>query len=144
MAVPFEQSGLELAEAITMNIERWLADAPDTQKWNMEEPTGDYDVPMADLPEELEDLVGELIDQEEEMTEETEDVTSSWMDSANEGAGWTAMDGPISNMSAKGITGNLQPNSQEVGGRSGEGRSGEASGPTGEATASGRGGHPPP
>jgi len=144
MAVPFEQSGLELAEAITMNIERWLADAPDTQKWNMEEPTGDYDVPMADLPEELEDLVGELIDQEEEMTEETEDVTSSWMDSINEGAGWTAMDGPISNMSAKGITGNLQPNSQEVGGRSGEGRSGKSSGQMVEETASGKGGKQTP
>ncbi len=144
MAVPFEQSGLELAEAITMNIERWLADAPDTQKWNMEEPTGDYDVPMADLPEELEDLVGELIDQEEEMTEETEDVTSSWMDSINEGAGWTAMDGPISNMSAKGITGNLQPNSQEVGGRSGEGRSGKSSGQMVEETAQGKGGKQTP
>lgn len=144
MAVPYEQSGLELAESITMNIERWLADAPDNMKWNMEEPTGDYDVPMADLPEELEDLVGELIDREEEMTEETEDVTSSWMDSLNEGAGWTALDGPISNMSAKGITGNLQPNSQETGGRSGEGRSGKSSGQMVEETAQGKGGRQTP
>lgn len=144
MAVPNEQAGLELAQEITMNIERWLADAPDNMKWNMEEPTQDYDVPMADLPEELEDLVGDLIDKEEDMTEETQDVTSSYMDSLNEGAGWTAMDGPISNMSAKGITGNLQPNDQEVGGRSGEGRSGKSSGQMVEETASGKGGKPTP
>ena len=35
--------------------------------------------------------------------------------------GWSAGDGPISDMSAKGVTGNLLPNQNEVGGRSGEG-----------------------
>ena len=53
--------------------------------------------------------------------EEVEDITSGWLDSLDEGAGWTAMDGPISNMSAKGVTGNLLPNQHEIGGRSGEG-----------------------
>lgn len=144
MAIPLEESGLELASEITENIERWLADAPDNLKWNMEEPTQEYDVPMADLPEELEDLIGELIDNEEEMGEDVQDVTSSWMDSLNKGAGWTAMDGPISNMSAKGITGNLQPNSNEVGGRSGEGRSGKSSGQMVEESATGKGGKQTP
>lgn len=144
IAVPFEQSGLELAEEITENLERWLADVPDKIKWNMEEPIGDTDVPMADLPEELEDIIGELIDSEEALTEETEDVTSGWLDSLNEGAGWTAMDGPISNMSAKGVTGNLLPNSHEVGGRSGEGRSGRSHGQMVEESAAGKGGRQTP
>ena len=55
--------------------------------------------------EALEDIVGDLIDREEEMTEDVEDVTSGWLDSLDKGAGWDAMDGPISNMSAKGVTG---------------------------------------
>jgi hypothetical protein len=144
LAIPHEESGLELAKEITENIERWLADAPDNQKWNMEEPMKDADVPMADLPEELEDLIGDLIDKEDELAEESQDVTSSWMDSMNKGAGWGAADGPISNMSAKGVTGNLQPNSQEVGGRSGEGRSGKSSGQFVEESASGKGGKQTP
>ena len=57
------------------------------------------------------------------MNEDVEDVTSSWLDSLDKGAGWDAMDGPISDMSAKGVTGNQLPNQQEVGGRAGEGRS---------------------
>jgi hypothetical protein len=144
LAIPHEESGLELAKEITENIERWLADAPDNQKWNMEEPMKDADVPMADLPEELEDLIGDLIDKEDELAEESQDVTSSWMDSLNKGAGWGAADGPISNMSAKGVTGNLQPNSQEVAGRSGEGRSGKSSGQFVEESASGKGGKQTP
>ncbi len=144
LAVPFEQSGLELAKSITENIERWLSDTHDFQKWVMEEPPGDYEVPMADLPEELEDLIGDLIDSEDAMSEDTEDVTSGWMDSLNEGAGWGASDGPISNMSAKGITGNMLPNSNEVGGRSGEGRTAKSSGQMVEKTATGKGGRRTP
>jgi hypothetical protein len=66
------------------------------------------------------------------------------MDSLNQGAGWTAMDGPISNMSAKGVTGNLQPNAMEIAGRSGEGRSGKSSGQMVEESASGKGGKQTP
>ena len=69
------------------------------------------------------------------MTEDVEDVTSSWLDSIDKGAGWDAADGPISSMSAKGVTGNLLPNQQEIGGRSGEGRTGRSSGQMVEETA---------
>jgi hypothetical protein len=144
IAVPFEQSGLELAEELTVNIERWLADRPDWIKWSMEDPVADVEVPLVDLPQELEDIVGELIDQEQAMTEDIEDVTSGWLDSVDEGAGWDVMDGPIGNMSAKGITGNLLPNQQEIGGRSGEGRSGKSHGQIVEKEASGKGGRPTP
>ena len=67
---------------------------------------------MAELPGELEDLVGDLMEQEEDMFDEAEDVSSSAIDSADKGAGWDATDGPISDNSAKGVTGNRLPNSQ--------------------------------
>ncbi len=144
IAVPHEQAGLELARSLETNIERWLADTPDRIKWSMEDPLVDVEVPLCDLPSELEDLVGELIDKEEEMTADVEDVTSGWLDSLDKGAGWDAMDGPISNMSAKGVTGNRLPNENEIAGRSGEGRSGRSFGQMVEKEASGKGGRPTP
>jgi hypothetical protein len=66
------------------------------------------------------------------------------MDSLDKGAGWTAADGPISNMSAKGVTGNTMPNQQEIGGRSGEGRTGKSTGQFVEETATGKGGRKTP
>ncbi len=37
LAVPLEQSGLEKAEELLHNIERWLEPAPDSVKWSMED-----------------------------------------------------------------------------------------------------------
>jgi hypothetical protein len=144
LAVPHEQSGLENAQELVNNLERWLPDAPDNIKWNMEEPLNPTDVAMAELPKELEDIVGELLDKEETMTPDVEDVTSSWMDSIDKGAGWGTGDGPISDMSAKGVTGNLLPNQNEVGGRAGEGRSGKSHGQMVGDTAEGKGGRETP
>jgi len=144
LAVPHEQSGIEKAEELIHNLERWLPDTPDHEKWLMEEPMEQTDIPLAELPLELEDIVGELLDSEEEMTDEVEDVSSSWMDSLDKGAGWDAMDGPISNMSARGVTGNRLPNKQEIGGRSGEGRTGRSHGQIVEASAEGKGGRQTP
>jgi hypothetical protein len=144
LAVPIEQSGLEKAAELVHNLERWLPDTPDYQKWLMEEPPAPADIPLAELPSELEDIVGDLLDKEEEMSDEVEDVTSSWMDSLDKGAGWDAMDGPISDMSARGVTGNRLPNQQEVGGRAGEGRTGRSHGQIVEATAEGKKGRETP
>jgi hypothetical protein len=144
LAVPHEQSGIENAEELMHNLEKWLPDTPDNIKWSMEEPPAQEMAALAELPDELEDIVGELLDSEEAMTEDVEDVTSSWMDSLDKGAGWDAMDGPISNMSAKGVTGNRLPNQSEIGGRSGEGRTGRSHGQVVEATAQGKGGRKTP
>ncbi|MGI6495780.1 MAG: hypothetical protein ACOX5G_06790 [Kiritimatiellia bacterium] len=144
LAVPMEQSGLENAERILHNLERWLADKPDYLKWLMEDPPTTPDAPLADLPGELEDIVGELLDEEEAMTEDVEDATSAWIDSIDKGAGWDAMDGPISSMGAKGVTGNLLPNQMEIGGRSGEGRTGRSQGQMVESAAEGKNGRPTP
>ena len=144
IAVTEAETGLELAKEITTNIEKWLSEYPDNIKWEMAEPSKNYDVPEAKLPGELEDMIGDLIEKEEDMKNEIEDVTSSWMDSLDKGAGWGVSDGPISNMSAKGITGNLMPNQQEIGGRSGEGRTGRSYGEMVGKTAVGKGGRKTP
>jgi hypothetical protein len=144
LAVPLEQSGLENAEELVQNLEKWLSDKPDDVKWNMEDPATPADIAIAELPAELEDIVGDLLDKEEEMKEDVEDVTSAWLDSIDKGAGWDALDGPISSMSAKGVTGNLLPNQMEVGGRSGEGRTGRSSGQMVESTAEGKKGRETP
>ncbi len=144
IATPLEENGAELAESMTTHIERWLPDTPDREKWQMEEPLQDYETPMAELPKELEDIVGELMEEEEDLTEDVEDATSAWSDSLDKGAGWDTMDGPISNMSAQGVTGNRLPNQSEIGGRSGEGRTGKSSGEYVEENAVGKGGRQTP
>ncbi|MCC6125227.1 MAG: hypothetical protein IT426_09715 [Pirellulales bacterium] len=146
IAVPLEQLGYERAEELVTNIEKWLPDSPDREKWSQEESLTDKDkeAPMAELPGELEDMIGELMEQEEDLFNEMEDVSSSAADSLDKGAGWDAMDGPISNMSAKGVTGNRLPNTSEIGGRSGEGRQGKSSGEFVGDEAVGKGGRNTP
>ena len=144
LAVPQEQNGLENAKTLEQNLEKWLSDKPDNVKWSMEEPPQTPDAPLAELPKELEDITGDLLDKEDAMTAEVEDITSSWIDSIDKGAGWDASDGPISSMSAKGITGNMLPNQMEVGGRSGEGRSGRSDGQMVQSTAEGKDGRQTP
>lgn len=146
IAVPLEQLGYEMAEEITTNLEKWLPDTPDREKWSQEEALADdsKEAPMAELPGELEDLIGDLMEDEEDLFDEMEDVSSSAADSLDKGAGWDVADGPISNMSAKGATGNRLPNTNEIGGRAGEGRQGKASGEFVSDEAVGKGGRRTP
>lgn len=146
IAVPLEQLGYEMAEELKTNLEKWLPDTPDRERWSQEESLTDQDkeAPMAELPGELEDLIGELMEEEEALFDEMEDVSSSAADSLDFGAGWDTLDGPISNMSAKGVTGNRLPNTNEIGGRSGEGRTGRASGEMVGEEAVGKGGRRTP
>ncbi|NLS91668.1 MAG: hypothetical protein GXX96_05750 [Planctomycetaceae bacterium] len=146
IAVPLEQLGAEMAEEIKTNMEKWLPDTPDRERWSQEESLTDEgkEAPMAELPGELEDLIGDLLEEEEDLFDEMEDVSSSAADSLDKGAGWDVMDGPISNMSAKGATGNRLPNTSEIGGRAGEGRQGKSSGEFVGDEAVGKGGRKTP
>ncbi|MGL4594332.1 MAG: hypothetical protein ACRCUY_06345 [Thermoguttaceae bacterium] len=146
IAVPLEQLGTEMAEEVKTNMEKWLPDTADRERWSQEETVNDdeKEAPMTELPLELEDLIGELMEEEEDLFEEMEDVTSSMIDSLDAGAGWDAADGPISNNSAKGVTGNRLPNTNEIAGRSGEGRSGKAGGEFVGEEAVGKGGRNTP
>ncbi len=146
IAVPLEQLGAEMAEEIQTNMEKWLPDTPDRERWSQEEYLTDAlkEAPMAELPGELEDLIGDLLEEEEDLFDEMEDVSSSAADSLDKGAGWDVADGPISNMSAKGATGNRLPNTSEIGGRAGEGRQGKSSGEFVGDEAVGKGGRKTP
>ena len=133
----------EQAESITANLERWLSDSKDYIKWNGEDGETNPDVPLQDLPEEMTDIIGELIDDVNDM-EDVEDSSNASLSSMDKGIGWGASDGNMDDMSAKGITGNSMPNNNEVGGRSGEGRSGKSSGQFVEKEATGKGGRNTP
>ncbi|MDD2601084.1 MAG: hypothetical protein PHO37_17980 [Kiritimatiellae bacterium] len=133
----------EQAESIETNLERWLSDVRDFIKWNGEESGLMPDVPLQDLPDELTDIIGELIDDIADM-EDVEDSTGSSLSAFDLGIGWGVSDGNMDDMSAKGITGNVMPNNNEVGGRSGEGRSGKSSGQFVEKEATGKGGRDTP
>ena len=144
IATALEDNGVMLAEKLTKQLEKWLPDTPDRDRWQMEEPLTDgYETPMAELPKELEDLVGDLMEEEEDLQQEIEDATSAWADSMD-AAGWDAMDGPISNFAANGVTGNRLPNSNELSGRSGEGRQGQSVGEMVEDQFDGKGGRRTP
>ena len=144
IVVPLEQEGLEDAKKVTSNIEKWLLQKPDTLKWEMEEPVSQNDVPAPPLPSQLSDMIGKLLQHEEDLTSNMESLGSKWNDSINKGNGWGAMDGPISDMSAQGVTGNTMPKNDEIQGRSGSGREGRASGEMVGATASDKGGRRTP
>ena len=133
------------AEAEMDNIEKWLPDKPDREKWSMEDPAGGQEnIEMPDLPDELEDLVGDLLEEEEDLFEEMADVSAKATMSGEKGIGWDAMDGPISSLAAKGVTGNQLPNPSEISGRSGEGRQGKSTGEFVEDKAVGKGGRRTP
>ena len=144
IATPMEENAVENAESLTANIEKWLAEKPDREKWVMEEMDEQDNIEMPELPSELEDLVGDLLEEEKDLFEEADDVTSKHTSSGDKGIGWEAADGPISNMNAQGVTGNQLPNPSEVSGRSGEGRQGKASGEFVEDKAVGKDGRRTP
>jgi hypothetical protein len=144
IAVPMEENGLEGAKELASNLERWLSNTPDRQQWTQEELAQKSDTPMPELPKELQDMVGELMEQQEDLFDQMEDQNANITDSADKGIGWDAADGPIADMSAKGVTGNQLPNNNEMGGRSGEGRSGRSQGEFVGDTAVGKGGRNTP
>jgi len=111
------------------DMEMWLMDKPDNIKWKQEawDKNEMPNIPLVDLPEELEDLVGDLVEKEEEVDQQAQDSASNAA-TADIPAGWDVMDGPISNWSAKGKSGNEKPNANEMAGRSGSGREGNANG----------------
>jgi hypothetical protein len=139
-----ENTAMDSSVSVAANLDRWLTDNKDSIKWTAEENGEAPDIPLTDLPAELTDIIGDLIETEDDMGEDTQDSTNSFSYSSDEGMGWGVSDGNIDSMQAKGITGNILPNNNEVGGRSGEGRSGKSSGQFVEKTATGKGGRKTP
>ena len=111
------------------DVEMWLPDTPDHFVWNMESfDTDEFpEIPLVELPEELEDIVGELLDQDTPIDDQSQDGTSNNI-IADAEMGWAIMDGNMPSFAAKGKTGNTRPNDNEMTGRSGSGREGQANG----------------
>ncbi|HUW31973.1 MAG TPA: hypothetical protein VM223_10200, partial [Planctomycetota bacterium] len=122
-------AGLRNLKERIADMEMWLSNAPEATKWKVEnfDKAEIPEIPMVDLPEELEDLVGDLLDQEEDVEEESQDSASNSA-FGDMPAGWDVADGNMSNFGAKGKSGNQKPNSNELTGRSGGGREGNANG----------------
>jgi hypothetical protein len=144
VATACEDNAVENARELTANLEKWLPDEPDRKKWAMEATTEQDNVEQAELPEKLEDMVGDLLEEEEDLFEEADDLTSKATASGDKGIGWDAADGPISSMNAQGVTGNQLPNTSEIAGRSGEGRTGKSGGEFVADEAVGKGGRRTP
>ncbi len=129
LEVALEDLGAALATEMLEDLEIWLPDASDSLQWVQEEPLSNkpMSIPEMPLPDAMEDMIGDLLADAEEFDEEADDITSAWGDNLNQ-AGWGTSDGPISNFSAKGVTGNDLPNNHEVTGRAGDGRRGKSTG----------------
>jgi hypothetical protein len=143
--VALEDLGAGLGTKMKEDLEIWLPDAPDSVKWVLEEPLDkkNMQIPEMPLPKALEDLIGDLLQKADEFDEDADDITSAWGDNLDQN-GWGVADGPISSFSAKGKTGNDQPNSMELSGRSLDGRRGKSSGQMVGDTARGLEGRPTP
>jgi hypothetical protein len=144
LAVPAEESGMELAQELASNMEKKLSAKPDREKWNQEDLLGRQDIPMSELPKEVQDIIGDLLEKEEDLLKQVEDTAANWADSMDKGLTGEAMDGPIANMTAKGITGNQLPNNNELNGRAAEGRQGKSQGEFVGDRAEGKGGRNTP
>jgi hypothetical protein len=117
-----------LVEERNEALRRWK-DKPDDVVWKQEawDKNEMPKIPMVDLPEKLEDIVGDLVKKEKELDDNAQDTTSNAA-TADIPAGWDVADGPISNWSAKGASGNDKPNANEMAGRAGSGAASPAPG----------------
>ncbi len=111
------------------DVEMWLPNIPDNIVWNMESFDADEfpNMPLVPLPDELEDIVGDLLEQAQSIAEQSQDTTGNNMMADGE-MGWGIMDGPMPSFGAKGKSGNMRPNDNEMTGRSGAGREGQSNG----------------
>ncbi len=132
IAVQKEESllaAIEQAKKIDEDLEMWLPNATDTQKWLCEnfDKTEMPDLPNLPLPDAFEDLVGDLLTEQEGMEQEAMDAASNQA-LAQVQQGWSVADGPMPGFSAQGKSGNTRPNKNEQTGRSSGGREGMANG----------------
>ena len=127
--VSAEDLGFALGTKMKEDLESWLPNAPDNAKWLLEDsPDGKSPkIPEMPLPKSLEDMIGDLLQKADEFDKDADDVTNSFAGNLDQ-AGWGVSDGPMASFSAKGKTGNDLPNSNELNGRSGDGRRGKSTG----------------
>jgi hypothetical protein len=129
---------LEEAKKISEDMEMWLPNKLETQKWLMEnfDVSEMPDIPMLPLPDAFEDLVGKLMDEQQGLDQQVQDAASNQAFAQNPGNGWEVRDGPMPGFGAQGRSGNERPNKNEQTGRSSGGREGMSDGEMAGDTAS--------
>lgn len=133
LAVEKEQATLDAIEAakkIAADMEMWLPNKAETQKWLMEnfDKTEMPEIPNLPLADAMEDLVGDLLETQKDLEQDIQDASSNQAVSMNAGNGWEVRDGPIPGFGAQGKSGNEAPNHNEQMGRSSGGREGMSNG----------------
>lgn len=113
-------------------MEHWLAEAPDSMKYNMEPFDRDEMPKMAlgGLETSVEDLIGDLLKETEELSEAADDSATNLGSPENPLPGWEVAEGPNESFGAQGKSGNQAPDHKEQSGRSNVGRQGQAIGET--------------
>jgi hypothetical protein len=123
-------TALEKAQKISDDLEMWLPDKNEREKWVLENfDTHEMpEIPMLPLKDHFEDIVGQLLEEQAGLFEEANDAASNQAFAENPGNGWDIMDGPMPGFGAQGKSGNQRPNKNEQTGRSSGGRQGMSDG----------------
>lgn len=121
---------IEESKKISEDMEMWLPNKLETQKWLMEnfDKQEMPDIPNLPLPEAFEDIVGDLLQEQEGLNQEVIDAASNQAFAQNPANGWEIRDGPMPGFGAQGKSGNERPNQNEQTGRSAGGREGMSTG----------------
>ena len=133
IAVQKEESllkDIEKAQKIAADMEMWLPNKNETQKWLCEnfDKTEIPEIPNLPLPDAFEDIVGKLLDEQKGLDEQVQDAASNQAFAQNPANGWEIADGPMPGFGAQGKSGNQRPNKNEQTGRSSGGREGMSDG----------------
>lgn len=132
IAVQKEQGlldALEKAKELPADMEMWLPNKQEAQKWLMEnfDKSEMPEIPNVPLADAMEDLVGDLLETQKGLEDDIKDAASNQA-LANPVVGWDVRDGPMPGFGAQGKSGNEKPNHNEQMGRSGGGREGMSNG----------------
>jgi hypothetical protein len=141
IAVQKEQGILDAmknAEKLAADMEMWLPNKTETQKWLLEnfDKTELPNIPNVPLQDATEDIVGKLMDEQKDIQKDIQDAASNQLMAQNPANGWEIRDGPMGSFGAQGKSGNERPNHNEQMGRSSGGREGMSDGEMAGDTAS--------
>ncbi|MBI2193577.1 MAG: DUF4175 family protein [Planctomycetes bacterium] len=127
-----EEMAVLMADSIPDNGEAFLTNSLGSKtKWDFEDwPEEERpETKLPPIPPNMHDTLGDLLDAQEDLAEDADDMNSQMHFGATDNTGLIGGDGgPASNWMAKGRSGNTKPKNNEVGGRSGSGRTGKTSG----------------
>jgi hypothetical protein len=121
---------LEKAKETFEDMEMWLPNKNETQKWLLEnfDKSEMPDIPNVPLADSFTDLVGDLLEEQKGLAEQVQDAASNQAFATNPANGWEVADGPMPGFNAQGKSGNTRPNKNEQTGRSSGGREGMSNG----------------